>query len=232
MVAGWCSGQAPELQSTGSHCPLAWVPSLSELGPEFCSSNPSAGFHSACGNSWLQKTVEIPWWRVRGFSKRYPECQSHRHLCRAQVHLPFLISVCQEWNGGWRRYLSPGGELQAWALFHFPREFSVFVNGFYFLLNIHLTPPPPPRNCFPAIVSVEYFFTCFCIYSCIFICLHIHLYSLLYIFHTCAYFYVFTQRVCLHYKNEINTLCFKSLFSPLSDIPYTLSHVSGWYLWF
>lgn len=35
------------------------------------------------------------------------------------------------------------------------------------------------------IVSVEYFFTCFCIYSYIFICLHIHLYSLLYISYTC-----------------------------------------------
>lgn len=110
---------------------------------------------------------------------RYPECQSHRHLCRAQVHLPFLISVCQEWNGGWRRYLSPGGELQAWALFHFPREFSVFVNGFYFLLNIHLTPPPPPRNCFPAIVSVEYFF-----YLLLYIFLYIYLFTYTFIFST------------------------------------------------
>lgn len=63
----------------------------------------------------------------------------------ARVHQPFLISVCQEWNGGWR-CLRPGGELQTWALFHFPREFAFSVNHFYFLLNIHLI-PHPPGNC-------------------------------------------------------------------------------------
>lgn len=99
---------------------------------------------------------------------------------------------------------------------------SLLMTFIFFWIYISSPPAPRPRNCgtsqqfCPAILSLP------CrvfLYLLLYLFLYIYLFTYTFIFSTIyiSYMYIllclYTESVCLHYKNEINTLCFKSLFS-------------------